>query len=57
MPHPEDYLLRAYRNMPRKARNGIYAGKQVDVANRVSTEYEVRCGAAVFATRVGASSG
>lgn len=42
MPHPEGYLLRAFRHMPRKARSGIYAGKQVDVGTRVSREYEVK---------------
>lgn len=43
MPHPQGYLLRAIRHIPAKARSGLYAGKQVGVANRVSSEYEVRC--------------
>jgi hypothetical protein len=42
MPKPEGYVLRAFRNLPQKARTGIYGGKRVDVANKVSNEYEVR---------------
>eukprot|EP00775_Hariotina_reticulata_P008006 gene8006-8204_t len=43
MPHPLGYLLRGVKNhMPAKARTGLYAGKTVDIVNRVSTEYEVR---------------
>jgi hypothetical protein len=42
MPHPEGYLLRAISHIPAKARNSLYAGKRIDVANRVSSDYEVR---------------
>lgn len=42
MPKPEGYVLRAFRNIPQKARTGIYGSKRVDVANRVSSDYEVR---------------
>jgi hypothetical protein len=42
MPHPQGYLLRAVRNLPAKARSGLYAGRHANVVNRVSKEYEVR---------------
>eukprot|EP00879_Flechtneria_rotunda_P003408 GHRR01003636.1.p1 GENE.GHRR01003636.1~~GHRR01003636.1.p1 ORF type:complete len:165 (+),score=54.59 GHRR01003636.1:196-690(+) len=42
MPHPVGYLLRAVAHIPAKARSSLYAGKRIDVVNRVSREYEVR---------------
>eukprot|EP00878_Enallax_costatus_P011892 GHUV01012416.1.p1 GENE.GHUV01012416.1~~GHUV01012416.1.p1 ORF type:complete len:172 (+),score=57.93 GHUV01012416.1:728-1243(+) len=42
MPHPVGYLLRAVAGIPRKARQSLYAGKQVDVVHRVSRDYEVK---------------
>ncbi|WIA17891.1 hypothetical protein OEZ85_009391 [Tetradesmus obliquus] len=42
MPHPVGYVLRAVSHIPAKARKSLYAGKRIDVANRVSSDYEVR---------------
>ncbi|KAF6251330.1 hypothetical protein COO60DRAFT_1561439 [Scenedesmus sp. NREL 46B-D3] len=42
MPHPMGYVLRAVSHIPAKARKSLYAGKRIDVANRVSSDYEVR---------------
>ncbi|WIA38192.1 hypothetical protein OEZ86_001541 [Tetradesmus obliquus] len=42
MAHPVGYVLRAVSHIPAKARKSLYAGKRIDVANRVSSGYEVR---------------